>query len=111
MFLLLVFIILKRINKLTLFIRLNDIKIQISYVQHIVCYALFSTTSSINPKDLAVSAVIKLSLSSAVLISSTFLPVCLEYISLSLFLKKELHLHEFLYLLLDLENQQMVDAP
>ena len=47
-------------------------------IQHMVFYDLFSTTSSINPKDLADSAVIKLSLSNADLISSTVLPVCLE---------------------------------
>ena len=53
--------------------------------QSLVYYFLFSTTESISPKDLAVSAVIKLSLSKAVLISSTDLPVCLEYISFNLF--------------------------
>ena len=46
--------------------------------QYMVFYDLFSTTSSIKPKDTAVSAVIKLSLSKADLISSTDLPVCFE---------------------------------
>ena len=65
--------------------RLDDIKFQISRIQHVVYYDLFSTTSSINPNDFAESAVIKLSLSRAVLISSTLFPVCLDYISFNLF--------------------------
>ena len=64
--------------KILYYKRLMYIKFGIMIIQHMVFYDLFSTTSSINPKDLAESAVIKLSLSNADLISSTVLPVCLE---------------------------------
>ena len=57
---------------------LNLIKFQINLSQYVVYYILFSTTSSIRPNDLATSAVIKLSLSRALLISSTDLFVCFE---------------------------------
>ncbi len=58
--------------------RLLLIKFALFTFQHMVFYNLFSTTSSIKPKDFAASAVIKLSLSKADFISSTDLPVCLE---------------------------------
>ena len=54
------------------------IKFQILQILYMVCYDLLSTTSSIKPKDLASSAVIKLSLSKAFLISSTDFSVCFE---------------------------------
>ena len=64
--------------KILYYRRVILIKFGFSHFQYMVCYDLFSTTSSIRPKDLAVSAVIKLSLSKADLISSTDLFVCLE---------------------------------
>ena len=46
--------------------------------QYIVNQSLLCTTLSIKPKSFANSGVIKLSLSSAALISSAVLPVCFE---------------------------------
>ena len=45
---------------------------------YIVNYSRLTTTLSIKPKSFAFSGVIKLSLSKAVFISSTDLPVCFE---------------------------------
>ena len=45
---------------------------------YVVINYLLSTTLSINPKSFALSGVIKLSLSSALEISSTDFPVCFE---------------------------------
>ena len=67
-----------RINTFTLLQLEITNQVYVTINQHLVDHDLFSTTSSIKPNFFASIGVIKLSLSKAILISSTPFPVCFE---------------------------------